>query len=137
MAMQYLDMTGRTEEEAVQKALRQLGLDRDDVSVEVLERAKSGFFGFGASPAKVRVTYGLEEEEPVIPRNPASARPEEERPRPRAQAGAQERAQSGGEGGKTRGGGACPREERGREPLPAPPEEQGKPPGEGPQGGAG
>ena len=61
MAMQYLDMTGRTEEEAVQKALRQLGLDRDDVSVEVLERAKSGFFGFGASPAKVRVTYGLED----------------------------------------------------------------------------
>ena len=67
MAMQYLDMTGKTEEEAIQKALRQLGLDRDDVSVEVLERAKSGFFGFGASPAKVRVSYGLEEEEPVIP----------------------------------------------------------------------
>ena len=62
MAMQYLDMTGKTEEEAVSRALAQLGLDRDEVSVEILERAKSGFFGIGASPAKVRVTYGLEEE---------------------------------------------------------------------------
>ena len=82
MAMQYLDMTGRTEEEAVQKALRQLGLDRDDVSVEVLERAKSGFFGFGASPAKVRVTYGLEEEEPVIPAAPPQPAPKKSAPAP-------------------------------------------------------
>ena len=65
MAIKFIDMTGKTEEEAIKKALEQLGLDRDDVSVEILERAKSGFFGFGASPAKVRVTYGLEEEEPV------------------------------------------------------------------------
>ena len=70
MAMQYLDMTGKTEDEAISKALRQLGLDRDDVSVEILERAKSGFFGIGASPAKVRVTYGLEEEAPKAPQQP-------------------------------------------------------------------
>ena len=77
MAMKYLDMTGKTEEEAVSRALAQLGLDRDEVSVEILERAKSGFFGIGASPAKVRVTYGLEEEEPV----PAPApKPAEKRP---------------------------------------------------------
>ena len=56
MAIKFIDMTGKTEEEAVNKALQQLGLDRDDVSVEILERAKSGFFGFGATPAKVRVT---------------------------------------------------------------------------------
>ena len=49
MAMKFIDMTGKTEEEAIKKALDQLGLDRDDVSVEILERAKSGFFGFGAS----------------------------------------------------------------------------------------
>ncbi len=77
MAMKYLDMTGKTEEEAVSRALAQLGLDRDEVSVEILERAKSGFFGIGASPAKVRVTYGLEEEEPA----PAPApKPAEKRP---------------------------------------------------------
>ena len=35
----------------------QLGLSRDDVSVEVLERAKTGFLGIGSSPAKVKLTY--------------------------------------------------------------------------------
>ena len=82
MAMQYLDMTGKTEEEAVSRALQQLGLDRDEVSVEILERAKSGFFGIGASPAKVRVTYGLEEEEaePVKAPPKAAPKPAEKRP---------------------------------------------------------
>ena len=41
---------------AVTAALQQLGMDRDSVSVEVLENAKSGFLGIGASPAKVKVT---------------------------------------------------------------------------------
>ena len=62
---EYIDVTGKNEEEAVQKALAQLGLDRDDVSVEILERAKSGFLGLGSCPAKVRVYYGPEEEEPA------------------------------------------------------------------------
>ena len=44
---QFIDVTGKTEDEAIQNALRQLGLDRDDVSVEILERAKSGFLGLG------------------------------------------------------------------------------------------
>ena len=74
MAIKYIDMTGKTEDEAIRKALDQLGLDRDDVSVEVLERAKKGFFGIGASPAKVRVTYGLEDE-PVAPPPPPKAKP--------------------------------------------------------------
>ena len=52
MAMKYLDMTGKTEEEAISRALAQLGLDRDEVSVEILERAKSGFFGIGAQGAQ-------------------------------------------------------------------------------------
>ena len=59
---EYIDVTGKNEEEAVQKALAQLGLDRDDVSVEILERAKSGFLGLGSCPAKVRIYYGPEEE---------------------------------------------------------------------------
>lgn len=53
----YLEMTGRTEELAIEAALQKLGLDRDDVSVEVLERPKSGFLGIGGSPAKVKITY--------------------------------------------------------------------------------
>ena len=62
MITKFIDVTGKTEDEAVASALAQLGLDRDDVSVEILERAKKGFLGIGASPAKVRVTYEAAEE---------------------------------------------------------------------------
>lgn len=44
-----LEKSGRTEDDAIAAALRELGLDRDDVSVEIIERAKSGFLGIGAS----------------------------------------------------------------------------------------
>lgn len=47
--MRYIDVTGKTEEEAVRKALEQLHLERDDVSLEILERSKSGFLGIGSS----------------------------------------------------------------------------------------
>lgn len=50
-------MTGKTEEEAINAALRELNLTRDEVSIEILERAKSGFLRIGAAPAVVRVTY--------------------------------------------------------------------------------
>ncbi len=55
--VKFIETTGRTEEDAIQAALFQLGLERYDVSVEVIERAKSGFLGFGSNPAKVRVSY--------------------------------------------------------------------------------
>ena len=80
---QFIDVTGKTEDEAIQNALRQLGLDRDDVSVEILERAKSGFLGLGSCPAKVRVSYGPEEEEEILAPAPApKEKPQEERPKP-------------------------------------------------------
>ena len=53
----FIEVTGKTEEEAIASALSQLELSRDEVSVEILERAKSGFLGIGASPALVRVSY--------------------------------------------------------------------------------
>ena len=61
----YLEKSGKTEDEALAAALRELGLDRDDVSVEIVERAKSGFLGIGAAPAVVRVEYDAPDEEPV------------------------------------------------------------------------
>ena len=81
---EFIDVTGKTEEEAIQNALRQLGLDRDDVSVEILERAKSGFLGLGSCPAKVRVSYGPEEEEeaPAAPASEPQEERQEERPKP-------------------------------------------------------
>ena len=60
-----LEKSGRTEEDAINAALRELGMDRDDVSVEIIERAKSGFLGIGASPAVVRVSYEAPDEAPA------------------------------------------------------------------------
>ena len=81
---EFIDVTGKTEEEAIQNALRQLGLDRDDVSVEILERAKSGFLGLGSCQDKVRVSYGPEEEEeaPAAPASEPQEERQEERPKP-------------------------------------------------------
>ena len=77
--MRYIDVTGKTEEEAIRKGLEQLGLERDDVSVEILERARSGFLGIGSSPAKVRVTYELDVAEEPKPEAP-KAKPAEKKP---------------------------------------------------------
>ena len=65
---QFIDVTGKTEDEAISRALEQLKLDRDDVSVEILERAKAGFLGLGSCPAKVRVSYG--EDDAPAPEQP-------------------------------------------------------------------
>ena len=53
----FLEATGENRDAAIENALRQLGLDRDDVSEEVLDNGKKGIFGIGATPARVRVTY--------------------------------------------------------------------------------
>lgn len=50
--LKWIETTGRTEDEAIAKALEQLGMDRDDVSVEIVERAKSGFLGLAATPPR-------------------------------------------------------------------------------------
>ena len=56
--------SGKTIDLAIDAALQQLGLDRDSVSVQVLQQAKNGFLGFGAQLAKVQVTYEAPDEEP-------------------------------------------------------------------------
>ena len=70
-----LEKTARTEEDAVAAALAELGLERDEVSVEIVERAKSGFLGIGASPAVIRVSYEAPDEEPVVEAAPAAVAP--------------------------------------------------------------
>lgn len=55
--LKSIEVSGKTEEEAVASALAQLGLTREDVSVEILERSKSGFLGLGAAPARIKVSY--------------------------------------------------------------------------------
>ena len=79
--------TGKTIDLAVEAALNQLGLDRDSVSVMVLQQAKSGFLGFGAQPAKVQLSY--EVPDPVaekVPEKPKSALGSASRSKPKATA---------------------------------------------------
>ena len=59
---------GKTIDLAIEAALTQLGLDRDSVSVQVLQQAKAGFLGFGAQPAKVQVTYEAPDPAPEAPK---------------------------------------------------------------------
>lgn len=51
-----VEASGRTLEEAIEKALAQLGLDRDQVHIEVLSTGRPGLFGIGGEEARVRVT---------------------------------------------------------------------------------
>lgn len=80
--LKYIEVTGKTEEEALAKGLRQLGLDRDDVSVEILDRGKTGFLGIGSVPAKVKLTYEAPDEPEVKPEpvSAPAAQPVEKKP---------------------------------------------------------
>ena len=75
--MNHVEATGKTIEDAVRSGLVQLGLTRDEVTVEVLAEPKSGFLGIGSKPAVVRVT-AKEEAEHVLQRQQEDVRKAEE-----------------------------------------------------------
>ena len=54
--MDTVEVSGRTVDEAVDRALGQLGLSRDQVDVDVVSEGRSGFLGIGSEEAVVRVT---------------------------------------------------------------------------------
>ena len=96
----FIETTGRCEEDAIAAALFQLGLDRDDVSVEVLQRPKNGFLGFGSNPARVRVSYEVEgeDEAPVpAPKEEVAAPKAEEKPASKAEKKQETQLQPGDE----------------------------------------
>lgn len=52
-----IEVEGDTVQEAIKNALKQLGVTRDKVKIEILSEEKKGLFGMpGARPAKVRVS---------------------------------------------------------------------------------
>jgi len=57
-----IEVQGRTEDEAIEAALEQLNMSRDDVSVEIVEQARSGFLGLKNIPAVVKVIYESQDE---------------------------------------------------------------------------
>ena len=54
--MESLEISAKTEEEAVEIALEKLGAARDEVEILVLKKSKGGFLGLGGGEATVRVT---------------------------------------------------------------------------------
>ncbi len=73
--LKYMEFTAKTEDEAIAKGLAHLGLDRDDVSVEILDRGKTGFLGIGSVPAKVKLTYEAPDEPEPAPAPAAEVKP--------------------------------------------------------------
>ena len=52
-----IEIEGRTVNEAIEKAVKQLGLNKDQISVKIVSEEKRGLFGMeGAKPAKIIVT---------------------------------------------------------------------------------
>ena len=79
----HKEFEGRTEQEAIDKAVEELGLDRDDFDVEILEKEKKGLFRKGN--VRIRVYFGEddsdieeepEEEEPEVEEAPENRDPE-------------------------------------------------------------
>lgn len=54
-----VEKSAKTVEEAVQLALTELGLDRENVKIEVLEEGSRGLFGLGAKDAVVKVSSNI------------------------------------------------------------------------------
>ena len=81
--------TGKTIDLAIEAALTQLGLERDDITYQVLALPKSGFLGFGAQPAKIIVTYEVPDPEPTpapVVEKPKSALGSASRSKPKSSA---------------------------------------------------
>lgn len=68
-----IESTGKTLDDAIRSALKELNVDRDAVTVEVLEKGKSGFLGIGGVPARIRVTVLHDEVELPVPQKAAPA----------------------------------------------------------------
>lgn len=92
--MESIEIEGKTVAEAVEGALAKIGLRRDQVEVQIIQEASSGFLGIGAKPAKVRVTEKLWGEpaaagtnaKPAPARKPIQPAPRTEQPARPAQA---------------------------------------------------
>lgn len=63
--MENQEFSGKTVEEAIQNALDQLGVSREEVEVDVVREGRSGILGLGAESALIRVT-------PITSKQPGS-----------------------------------------------------------------
>ena len=76
--MEHVETEGNTIDEAIEKALKKLGVERDQITVDILAEGKKGIFGLGAKKARVRASLrtglALEEGEEAQREAPARQR---------------------------------------------------------------
>ena len=85
--MDWVETTGKTVDEATERALAHLGVHRDDAEVEVLEEPRAGLFGRVRGEARVR----------------ARVRPMSPRPKRSRKPGPRDERRGSGRGSKPRG----------------------------------
>ena len=82
--MKQYEFSARTQDEAVEMGLQELGVSIADVDIQVIEEGSKGLFGlFGSRPVKVRLTLKDAEEDPLADlledRKPAKPQPAPEK----------------------------------------------------------
>src|SRR5487761_2616439 len=98
--MDWVETTGKSIDEATERALAHLGVHRDDAEVEVLEEPKAGLFGRVRGEARVRARV-----------RPSGPRPK----RSRRSGGREERPRSGAKAEKSRPEKSSPSEQTRKE----------------------
>ena len=73
--MEYIEVTGKSVEEAITNACTKLGIPSDKLDYEVIEKGNSGFLGiFNSKPAKIKARE--KQEEPEVKAVEAPKKPE-------------------------------------------------------------
>jgi spoIIIJ-associated protein len=75
-----VEVSARTVEDAVEQGLRELGVSREDVEIEILNPGRGGLLGLGAQDAQVRLTRLVAEETRAAPMLPELTAEEEGKP---------------------------------------------------------
>ena len=83
--MDYVETEGASIDQAIEKALKMLGVERDKITVDILSEGKKGILGFGGQKARIRAAL----RKSTIDLQPAEARlSAEEQPITQAEAAA-------------------------------------------------
>lgn len=54
--MKFIEITGKTVDDAIESGLRELGIKRDKVDIFIIDHGSKGIFGLGSKPARVKLT---------------------------------------------------------------------------------
>ncbi len=90
--MNAVEAEGRTVEEAVAVALRQLGVEREQAEIEVMSQSTKGFLGIGGRRARVRASLRSPAEVAPKPAPASGGRRQKPRQEPRKEARQEPRA---------------------------------------------